>query len=158
MARIGALVAQLGLGLAVTALTAATLVAQAAEPENEDSRFSFFRANDGFLRLDGVSGQTSLCTRHPAGWLCQAAPEERTALEAEIGRLQAENAALKKEVLLHGLPLPSGVQLEPTAATGAPGSGSAGRGPTGITSMIASAWRRFVALVTSVQRDILERS
>jgi hypothetical protein len=49
---------------------------QAAQPENEESRFSFFRASGGgFLRLDSVNGQISFCTRHEAGWLCQAAPD-----------------------------------------------------------------------------------
>src|ERR1700692_4492271 len=60
---------------------------QGAQPENEDSRFTFFRANDGFLRLDGRSGQVSTCTKRSAGWLCEALPEERAAFEAEIARL-----------------------------------------------------------------------
>src|SRR6266567_38926 len=82
---------------------------QGAALENEDSRFTFFRVDDGFLRLDGSTGQVSLCTRRQAGWLCQALPEERAAFEAEIARLQGDNAALKKEVLAHDLPLPAGI-------------------------------------------------
>ena len=35
----------------------------------------------------------------PAGWHCQPVPDERSALEAEIARLQGDNAALKKELL-----------------------------------------------------------
>ena len=40
-------------------------------------------------------------------------------LESEIARLRAENAALKKDLLARGLPLPSGAMPEP--ADGEPG-------------------------------------
>src|ERR1700681_4583870 len=91
---------------------------QGTQPENEESRFSFFRADDGYLRLDGRTGQVSLCTRRQAGWLCQALPEERAAFEAEIARLQLDNAALKREVLAHDLPLPGGIRPAPPPAAG----------------------------------------
>ena len=68
------------------------------------------------LRLDGRTGQVSLCGRAAAGWACQAVPDERAALEAEIARLQDDNAALKKELLARGLPLPSGVKPTHRAA------------------------------------------
>jgi hypothetical protein len=132
---------------------------QGAQPENEDSRFTFFRANDGFLRLDGRSGQVSTCTKRPAGWVCEALPEERAAFEAEIARLQADNAALKKEVLAHDLPLPGGVRPEPPATTTGPRSpGPSDREANQIMSAIENAWRRLVAMIASVQRDLLKRS
>ena len=87
--------------VAGSALALPAARAQAAQPENEDARFTFHRADDGYLRLDGRSGQVSICTRRPAGWLCQAVPDERAALENEIARLQSDNAALKKELLAH---------------------------------------------------------
>jgi hypothetical protein len=149
---------QFAFGLAVGALAAGTAFAQAAQPDNEESRFSFFRTSDGFLRLDSESGQVSLCTRHPAGWLCRALPEDRVVLEAEITRLQAENAALKREVLMHGLPLPGGVQSAPAAATGHEATGADDRSLTRIMTVIADAWHRFVARVVSAQRDLLQRS
>ena len=157
MVRAGAVIAKLALGLCAGLLLAGTAFSQAAspqapQPENEESRFSFFRASGGFVRLDGESGQVSLCTRHEAGWLCQAAPEERSALEAEIARLQVENATLKKEVLTHGLPLPAGVRPDSPAASGAPASD---RGLAAVASAIGNAWHRFVAMVASVRRDIM---
>src|SRR6266705_2644235 len=94
--------------------------AQTSPSENEDSRFTFHRADDGYLRLDGRSGQVSICTRRPVGWLCQAVPDERAALEVEIARLQTDNAALKKELLAHNLALPGGIQPEPPAKIGEP--------------------------------------
>ena len=122
-----------------------------AELENEDSRFTFYRAEGGFLRLDGRSGQVSLCTKHQAGWLCEMLPEERTAFEAEIARLEGNNAALKQVVLAHDLPLPAGMAAE--TAPG-PGHDRVNR----IVSAVGVVWRRLVAMVESVQRDLLKRS
>jgi hypothetical protein len=39
-------------------------------------------------------------------------PDERAALEAEIARLQSDNAVLKKELLSRNLPLPNGMRPE----------------------------------------------
>jgi hypothetical protein len=125
--------------------------AQDAQPENEESRFSFYRAQDGFLRLDGRTGQVSLCTRRSIGWLCQAVPEERAAFEAEIARVQAENAVLKREVLTHDLPLPAGIRPEPAPAADDHGAGQ-------IMGVVENVWRRLVAMIVNVQRDLLGRS
>ncbi len=139
--------------IAASALFGAAACAQGAQPENEESRFSFYRADDGYLRLDGRTGQVSLCTRRPAGWLCQALPEERTAFEAEVARLQLENAALKREVLAHGLPLPAGVGLE-AAAPRSPVDREANQ----LMSVIENVWRRLVAMIANAQRDLLNKS
>jgi hypothetical protein len=152
MIRIGPLL----FAIAACALFGAPACAQGAEPENEESRFSFFRADDGFLRLDGRTGQVSLCTRRPVGWLCQALPEERAAFEAEVARLQLQNAALKQEVLAHDLPLPAGVGPEPPPA-------GAQRSPLDhdanqFMSVIENVWRRLVAMIANAQRDLLSRS
>jgi hypothetical protein len=116
---------------------------------NESSRFSFFRTEDGYLRLDGRSGQLSICIQRESRWLCQTVPEERLALEDEIGRLQAENAALKKVLLEHQLPLPAGMR-----ATGAGET----RERSKIRDAIGSVWRRLVAFVTSLQRGLQKGS
>ena len=87
-----------------------------AQPEGDDNRYTFNRADDGYLRLDGRTGQVSLCTRRTVGWACQTVADERSALEAEIARLQNENVALKRELLAHNLPLPGVVKPEPPVA------------------------------------------
>jgi hypothetical protein len=51
-------------------------------------------------------GQISQCSRSDAGWACKVVPDERSALETEIARLQSENATLKKQLLARGLPVP----------------------------------------------------
>jgi hypothetical protein len=153
MIRMGPLV----LAVAGTMLLCGPVLAQGAQPENEDSRFSFFRADGGYLRLDGRTGQVSLCTRREVGWLCQALPEERAALEAEIGRLQGDNAALKKVLLAHDLPLPEGIGPgSPPAAKTA--SRPLDREVNPIMGAIENVWRRLVAMIVSVQRDLLDRS
>src|SRR5262245_36808652 len=97
----------------VAALGTTAVRADNPPADNEDSRFTFHRTDDGYLRLDGRSGQVSICSRRPAGWLCQMVPDERVALEAEIARLQSDNSALKKELLARNLPLPGGIKPDP---------------------------------------------
>ncbi len=154
MIRLGPLV----LALAGCVSLSAPAHPQGTPPENEDSRFSFYRAEDGYLRLDGRTGQVSLCTRRPVGWLCQALPEERAAFDAEITRLQLENAALKKEVLAHDLPLPSGIRADAPSAAGRPGVVPVDREGSQIMGVVENVWRRLVAMIVSVQRDLLKRS
>src|SRR6478752_1447655 len=86
--------------LAGIALVGPTAWAQSPPPEGADSRYTFHRVDDGYVRLDGRTGQVSLCAQRPVGWACQAMPDERAALEAEIARLQGESAALKKELIV----------------------------------------------------------
>ena len=144
--------------LAGYALLCGPAAPQGTQPENEDSRFSFFRAEDGFLRLDGHTGQVSICSRRQAGWLCQALPEERAAFEAEIARLQADNAALKKEVLVHDLPLPGGIWPDSPPSPPARPPAATDHEVNQIMSVIEDVWRRLVAMIASVQRDLLEKS
>ena len=67
------------------------------------------------MRLDKQTGDVSLCSQRTVGWACQAAPDDRAVLEDEIARLRRENAALKKDILARGLPLPAGAMAEPPA-------------------------------------------
>jgi hypothetical protein len=122
--------------------------------DSRDSRFAFFHVDGGYLRLDGRTGHVSICSRREAGWLCQSLPEERAAFEAEIARLQGDNAALKKVVLAHDLPLPTGVPPDapPDAGPRPPAATDQ------VMSVIEHVWRRLVALIVSVQKDLLERS
>ena len=90
--------------------------AQTAPPDSENGRYSFSAVPDGMLRLDTRTGAVSLCDKQAAGWACSTVPDERTALENEIARLQRENGALKKDMLARNLPLPPGVSGAPQTA------------------------------------------
>ena len=92
-------------------------LADDATPDSEGGRYAFSKQADGFLRLDKQTGDVSLCSQRTVGWACQAAPDDRTVLENEIARLRRENAALKKDILARGLPLPAGATAEPPAAS-----------------------------------------
>jgi hypothetical protein len=134
--------------------------AQSTPPEGDDARYTFNRINDGYLRLDGRTGQVSVCTQRPAGWACQPVPDERSALEAEIARLQAENAAVKKELVAHNLPLPGTVKPEPPASKPEeprlqlPNDADLDR----VMNFIEKVWRRLVEMVTTLHKDMLKKT
>jgi hypothetical protein len=140
------IVALLVAGLAVTA----PAFAQGTAPENEDSRYSFHRVQDGFVRLDTRTGQVALCNRRTVGWACQAMPEDRAALEGEIVRLQGENATLKKELLARGLPLPSGTKADPPTSDQElklPSTAELDR----VFGFLEKAWRRLVEMMGNLR-------
>ena len=70
-----------------------------AKLERENGRFALSPIPDGVIRLDTRTGDVSTCSNSGTGWACYAVPDERAALDAEIGRLQAENEKLKTELL-----------------------------------------------------------
>jgi hypothetical protein len=91
----------------------APVFADDALPDDGGGRFMFSKIAEGFLRLDTQTGEVSVCSQRAVGWTCQASPEDRAVLENEIARLRQENAALKKDLLARGVPLPGGVMPEP---------------------------------------------
>ena len=67
-------------------------------PDAENGRYTFTAIADGVLRLDTRTGQLASCHNRIAGWSCYIVPDERAALDAEIGKLQGENLGLKSEL------------------------------------------------------------
>jgi hypothetical protein len=67
-------------------------------PDTENGRYTLAPAGAGMIRLDTRTGVVSNCNDSPAGWACYAVPDERAAMDAEIGRLQAENEKLKAQI------------------------------------------------------------
>jgi hypothetical protein len=136
----------------------------------EDGRYTYHRIQDSFVRLDSRTGQVATCARGGAGWVCQTAPDERAALEAEIGRLQTDNAALKKELLSRGLALPSGVKPEqappippvaeaPRPPNPVPGPPSAMESELKrLTGLVTDVWRKLVEMVAELQKDMQRKS
>ena len=100
-----------------------------------------------------------MCNRRTSGWQCQLVPDERAALEAEIARLQSDNAALKKELLTRNLPLPG------RHAPDEPASKSHVQRPqlpddaelNRVMAVMEKIWRRMVEMILSVQRDLQKR-
>lgn len=129
--------------------------AQSAAPESDDARYTFNRIDDGYLRLDGRTGQVSICVRRSPGWACEAVPDERAALEAEIARLQAENAAVKRELIAHNLPLPGIVKPElPPAKPDEPRLQLPSDAELNkVMNFIEKVWRRLVEMIVTLQKD-----
>ena len=144
-----------GLGLAVSSMA----WGQTAAPQSDDSRYTFNRIDDAYLRLDGRTGQVSICAQRPAGWACQAVPDERAALEAEIARLQAENAAVKKELIARNLPLPGTVKPEEPAANPdeprlqLPNDADLNK----VMNFVEKVWRRLLEMMATVHKDLLKK-
>jgi hypothetical protein len=129
----------------------------------EDSRYSFHRIRDGFVRLDARTGQVAQCGWGPSGWSCSAVPDERAALESEIARLQRENVALKKSLLSRGIELPSGIKNDPPPIAKAPESAPSLKLPSEAeidraVAFMKDVWRRLVEMMVELQRDIQRKS
>src|SRR5437660_8748359 len=67
-------------------------------PDSENGRYTLSPVADGVIRLDTRTGTVSTCNNSGIGWACYAVPDERAALDVEIGRLQADNEKLKAEL------------------------------------------------------------
>ena len=72
-------------------------VAQSA-PDTDNGRYTLSPVGDDFLRLDTRTGAVSTCS-NKGGWVCRAVPDERAALDSEIGKLHAENQKLKEQLV-----------------------------------------------------------
>jgi hypothetical protein len=137
-------------------------------PDSENGRYALSPVADGVIRLDTRTGDVSICTNTGTGWACYAVPDERAALDAEIGRLQAENEKLKAELAAReptvtgkiDEPLPKSDSLkkaEPKAAEGErkieiplPSDRDMDR----LMSFLERAWRRLIEMANRMQKDV----
>jgi hypothetical protein len=129
--------------------------AQESTPETERGRYTFKEMSNELLRLDTRTGEVAQCSKRAVGWACQALPEDRTALESEIARLQGENAALRRELVARGLPLPDGIKGPPAGSKPdqdlkLPSDADLDRA----MSFLERAWRRLIEMVQNLQREM----
>lgn len=151
-----------GFAVAIAALVlcAPAFAEDAAPPESSDARYGFHKVDEGFLRLDTQTGEVALCSQQTVGWACLAAAEDRAVLENEIARLRKDNAALKEELLVHGLPLPAGTIPEPPADSGKqltlrlPHNADLDR----VVAFVGQMWHRLVEAIASAQNQVLHKS
>ena len=140
-------------------------------------RFTFNRIDNGFLRLDTQSGQVAYCRTQTAGWSCQAVPENRSELEADVARVQAdmkdlkalksdivrlhdEISALRREVTALKEPPPPRPPADLTPPDKAPDVTI--RLPTHedvvrARAFIEKTWHRLVEMITAVQKDMMQK-
>jgi hypothetical protein len=139
------------------ALAAMPAVAETPVPDSENGRFMFNQVPDGLLRLDTRTGQVAVCGKRGESWVCQIVPDERTALETEIGRLQREIGTLKKEMVSRGVPLPAGSRLPDGKPSDQPNEfvlklpsdAELDRAMTFFEKM----WKRLIEMVQGMQRE-----
>ena len=135
-------------------------IAQNAAPDSAGGRYVFNKQADGFVRLDTQTGAVALCGRKAVGLACETAPEDRALLENEIARLRGENAALKKDILSRGLPLPPGAMPEPPAAQSGeltvplPSDADVDR----MMALVGRVWHRFVDAIQRAQKQVFNKS
>jgi len=160
--------------LAVCLASAGSAVAQAA-PDTENGRYTLSPTGDGVLRLDTRTGAVSTCNNSGAGWACYAVPDERAAMDAEIGRLQtdigrlqAENEKLKadlasREPTVPGKieePLPKSDSLKKSEPKVVDSERKieiplpSDRDMDRMMSFLERAWRRLMEMANRVQRDV----
>jgi hypothetical protein len=142
-------------------------------PDIENGRYALSPVTDGVIRLDTRTGAVSTCTDKGNGWACYAVPDERAALDTEIGRLQTDNDALKAQLAQRDATvsgkideaLPKQDSLLPKAAD----SGRkieipkieiplpSDRDMDRMMGFVENAWRRLMDMANRVQRDVRNR-
>ena len=135
-------------------------IADDTMPATDGGRYTFNKVEGGFMRLDTQTGEVALCNPHAVGWACQAAPEDRAVLESEIARLRNENAALKKDILARGLPLPPGIVPEASAGNDRevilrwPDNADVDRA----MAYVGRIWHRLVEALARAEKHVLDKS
>ena len=136
-------------------------------PDIENGRYALSPVGDGVVRLDTRTGAVSTCNNSGAGWACYVVPDERAAMDAEIGRLQAENEKLKadlaaREPAIAGKfeeALPKQDSLKPAAPKAdaerkieipLPSDQDVDR----VMAFLERAWRRLVEIAGRMQKDL----
>lgn len=142
---------------AISLLGIASASAQSM-PDSENGRYTLSAVKDGVVRLDTRTGTVSTCTDKGNGWACYVVPDERAALDTEIGRLQKENEALKAQLAAQDsaatgksadvLPKPKN-DGERKIEIPLPSDRDMDR----VMNTIENAWRRLVEMAGRLQRD-----
>ena len=142
--------------------------AVAGAPEAENGRYTLSTTADGALRLDTRTGAVSTCSNSGAGWACYAVPDERAAMDSEIGRLQAENEKLKAELATREPTvsgkieevLPKSDSLKKSEPKVADGERKieiplpSDRDMDRMMSFLERAWQRLIEMANRLQRDV----
>jgi hypothetical protein len=137
-------------------------------PDTENGRYALAPVADGVIRLDTRTGAVSTCNNTGMAWACYAVPDERAALDAEIGRLQADNEKLKTELAAREPtvtgkieePLPKADSLKKAEPKVADGERKieiplpSDRDMDRMMSFLERAWRRLIDMANRMQKDV----
>ena len=138
-------------------------------PDAENGRYTLAPIADGMLRLDTRTGAVSTCSNSSAGWACYAVPDERAALDAEIGRLQADNERLRTQLAERDAPVTGKIEdalpksdplKKPEPPKVAEGERKieiplpSDRDMDRMMAFLEKAWRRLVEMASRMQKDV----
>ena len=166
------LIAAVTLAAGIAAFAGSRVVAEQPMPDTENGRYTLSPAADGLIRLDTRTGAVANCNNNSGqGWACYAMPDERAALDAEIGRLQADIEKLKAELASREQPappktaeaLPKSDSLKPAEPKSAEGQRKieiplpSDQDLDRVMSFLERAWRRLLEMANRVQKDVSGR-
>ncbi|MDP2119336.1 MAG: hypothetical protein Q8K28_05470 [Hoeflea sp.] len=114
--------------------------APALSQEPIPNRFTMEKTENGFVRLDTLTGELSICSEKSGQMVCRMSADERRAFEETLSDLSARVAALEQR--LDALAPPSGLQDIPDEA-------ELDRALGAMEKMM----RRFFGMVEELQRD-----
>ncbi len=142
--------------LAFAACLTSAWVAQAqSEPQTENGRYTMSPVPDGFVRLDTKTGAVSIC-RSKGGWVCRVVPDERTALDVEIGRLQADNKKLQDELARRDGTVTGKIDAPLAKENSQKKSGQAEKSDGTITLQLPADHQRLMAMVERVWQQLID--
>jgi uncharacterized small protein (DUF1192 family) len=148
--------------IAAIAFGLVTIGAAAAEPapDTANGRYTLAPAADGVIRLDTRTGAVSNCNNNGNGWACYAVPDERKALDEEIGRLQAENDRLKAQLASRDPAASAKSDDKPAAPNTAENQRKieiplpSDQDMDRVMSFLQRAWKRLVDMANQMQKDV----
>ena len=133
-------------------------------PDSENGRYTFSPTTDGMMRLDTKTGTVSNCNNSAAGWACYVVPDERKALDEEIGRLQAENQKLKAQLASRDPAASAKGNEKGDDKSAAPNTAENQRKieiplPSDqdmdrVMSFLQRAWKRLIDMANQMQKDV----
>jgi hypothetical protein len=150
-----------GLTAIAFSLAGCTAVVADPAPDTENGRYTLSQTAGGLIRLDTRTGVVSTCRNDGNGWACYAVPDERKALDEEIGRLQAENDRLKAQLAARA-PAASGDAAPQPDNKGTPNAEGGRKIEIPLPSdadvdramsFLERAWRRLIDMANRMQKD-----
>jgi hypothetical protein len=146
--------------IAAAVLSFAEIASAAETPDSENGRYTFSPMADGVMRLDTRTGTVSNCSNSAAGWACFAVPDERKALDQEIGRLQAENDKLKAQLAARDPAVASKNADKPAGPNTADNQRKieiplpSDQDMDRVMSFLQRAWQRLIEMANQMQKDV----
>lgn len=123
-----------GLALLLLVTTAPAAVAQ-------ETRFTLEKTSDGYVRMDGKTGELSTCTERTGQLVCRLAADERSAWQDEVDRLARRLDEVEKRL--------SALEAAPAAQNALPTEEQFEQS----LSFMERFFRRFMGIVKDLEQE-----